>query len=72
MNDVFIRGLGLPLKIKGVTVLDNNGDYNVYINVNLSYDVQKKATKHEIKHIKSEHFYDFNPVIHNELEANAI
>lgn len=71
MDDVFIRGLELPLKVKGVTVLDNNGDYNVYINVLLSADVQKNATVHEIKHIKKNHFYDFNPVIHNELEATS-
>jgi hypothetical protein len=68
---VFIRGLELPLKVKGVTVLDNNGDYNVYINVLLSDDVQKRTTRHELIHIKKEHFYDFEPVVHNELEANA-
>jgi hypothetical protein len=25
-----------------------------------------------LKHIKSEHFYDYEPVVYNELEANAI
>lgn len=72
MGDIFIRGIELPLTVKGVTVLDSDGNYNVYINILLSYDTQRKATKHEIKHIKKEHFYDFEPVIHNELEANAI
>lgn len=72
MGDIFIRGIELPLTVKGVTVLDENGDYNVYINVLLSFDVQQKATKHELKHIRKEHFYDFEPVIHNELEANAV
>lgn len=38
----------------------------------LSYDTQQKAAKHELKHITSEHFYDYEPVVHNELEANAI
>ena len=71
MGNIFIRGLALPLKVKGVTVLDNNGDYNVYINVLLSDDVQKRTTRHELIHIKKEHFYDFEPVVHNELEANA-
>lgn len=71
MGDIFIRGLKLPLTVKGATVLDENGDYNVYINILLSVEIQKKATKHELKHIKKEHFYNFDPVIHNELEANA-
>lgn len=72
MNDIFIRGIELPLTIKGVTVLDADGNFNVYINILQSYDVQQKAAKHELKHIQSEHFYDFQPVIYNELEANAI
>ena len=72
LSEIYIRGIELPLKVKGVTVLDSDGNFNVYINILLSYDTQRKATKHEISHIKKEHFYDFNPVIHNELEANAV
>ena len=72
LGDIFIRGLELPLTVKGVTVLDCDGNFNVYINILLSYETQRNATKHEIKHIKKDHFYDFEPVIHNELEANAI
>lgn len=52
----FIRGLELPLTVRGVTVLDEDGNYNVYINILLSYDTQQKAAKHELKHITSEHF----------------
>ena len=72
MGDIFIRGIELPLTVKGVTVLDSDGNFNVYINILLSYATQQKATQHEIRHIKKDHFYDFEPVIHNELEANAI
>lgn len=72
MNDIYIRGIELPVKVKGVTVLDENGDFNVYINITLSYATQKRTTNHEVKHIKLEHFYNFEPVIYNELEANAI
>lgn len=71
MDEIYIRGIEFPLKVKGVTVLDCNGDYNVYINKLLSDELQKKATKHEIRHIKKDHFYNFEPVIHNELEANV-
>lgn len=72
LGDIFIRGIELPLTVKGVTVLDCDGNFNVYINILLSYETQRNATKHEIKHIKKDHFYDYEPVIHNELEANAI
>lgn len=71
MGDIFIRGLELPLSIEGATVLDADGNYNVYINTLLSFETQKKTARHELIHIKREHFYDFEPVIHNELEANA-
>lgn len=72
LGDIFIRGIEMPLTVRGVTVLDDEGNYNVYINILLSYETQKSAAKHEIMHIKKEHFYDFEPVIHNELEANAM
>jgi hypothetical protein len=72
LGDIFIRGIELPLTVKGVTVLDSDGNFNVYINTLLSYDTQQKAARHEIRHIKKDHFYDFNPVVHNELEANTI
>ena len=71
MGEIFIRGLELPPTINGVTVLDADGNYNVYINTALGYNAQRKAARHELAHIRKDHFYDFNPVIHNELEANA-
>lgn len=70
MGEIFVRYIKLPLKVKGVTVLDEDGNYNVYINILQSYAVQYRAVNHEIKHIKLEHFYDYEPVIHNEREAN--
>lgn len=72
MGNIYIRGLPLPIKIKGVTVVDCDGNFNVYINTALSRDTQLKATEHELKHIKLDHFYDYEPVIVNELEANAV
>ncbi len=71
MDKFFIRGLELPLTVKGATVLDSDGNYNVYINILLSDEAQLKAVEHEITHIIKEHFYDYEPVVHNELEANA-
>lgn len=71
MNDIFIRGIKLPPRVRGVTVIDDNSDFNVYINTLLSYETQRKAKKHELMHILKDHFYDSEPVIYNEMEANA-
>lgn len=70
MGDIFIRGIHFPLTIEGATALDSDGNYNVYINTLLSEKTQKRTIRHELNHIRKEHFYDYEPVIHNELEAN--
>jgi Zn-dependent peptidase ImmA (M78 family) len=71
MENIIIRGIELPPKIKGVTVIDDEGDYNVYINTLLSPEVQKRTQKHELAHIIKDHFYNYDPVVINEIEANA-
>ena len=71
MESIIVRGIELPPKIKGVTVIDGEGDYNVYINTLLSPEAQKRAQKHELTHIIKDHFYNYGPVIINEMEANA-
>ena len=52
MDDIHVRLLKLPSTVYGVTVRDENGDFNVYINSNLSASAQDRALKHEMKHIK--------------------
>ena len=71
MESIIVSGIELPPKIKGVTVIDGEGDYNVYINTLLSPEAQKRAQKHELTHIIKDHFYNYDPVIINEMEANA-
>ena len=71
MESIIVRGIELPPKIKGVTVIDVEGDYYVYINTLLSPEAQKRAQKHELTHIIKDHFYNYDPVIINEMEANA-
>ena len=55
MDNVYVRLDDMPPKIKGYVVLDENGDYNVYINKGLSYDQQMKALAHEVIHIDNQH-----------------
>lgn len=66
---IIIRHISLPSSVLGVTLPDENGDFNVYINSNISDQKQKEAVEHEIKHIELDHFYNDDPVELNELEA---
>lgn len=70
MDEVICRLIGLPAKVNAVTVVDDNGDFNIYINANLSYEEQKKAYRHETRHIRKNHFFTQKAVKDCELEAN--
>ena len=50
VEDIYIRGIKLPPTVRGVVVVDENGDYNIYINNLLNYEMQLKTAEHEIKH----------------------
>lgn len=71
MEIIFIRGIEFPPTVKGVTTIDSDGNYNIYINLLLSDEAKKKTLDHELIHIKKCHFENYDPVIVNELEANA-
>ena len=58
MNEIIVRIIDLPYWVKGQTILDQNGNYNIYINARLSAEEQKKAYNHELNHINNQ---DFDP-----------
>ncbi len=53
---VFVREIKMPLTIRAFTIPDANGDFNVYINEDLSDSAKKKAFEHEKAHIKRNDF----------------
>ena len=57
MNDIFVRFLPLPPRVNGITVIDENADYNVYLNSRLDGYRSRKAYLHELEHIRSGHFW---------------
>ena len=72
MNDVFIRRVGgFPRSIEAVTVVDSNGDYNVLLNSAIPQSRQRKAFRHELAHIRLNHFESHEPLRINELEAGV-
>lgn len=57
MGDIFIRFVCFPtLRVYGATALDENGDYNIFIDERLSNDMKLETYKHEVLHIKKNHF----------------
>ena len=70
MNQIFVRGIEMPGSVRGVTAMVQD-DFFVFINSCLSPEAQKEATLHEVRHIKLEHFYNQDPVIINEFEAQG-
>lgn len=70
MNNVLVRELNFPIEIEGVIVVDNNGDYNIYINSNLSDEKKKETLDHELRHLQCDHHYIDVPIVQAENEAN--
>ncbi len=46
----------MPLTIRAFTIPDANGDFNIYINKDLSDSTKKKALEHEKAHISRNDF----------------
>lgn len=59
MGDIFVRLVQLPtLRTYGLTQVDENHDYNVYIDERLSDETRLRTFLHELRHITCGHFRD--------------
>lgn len=68
---IYVREISLPIHIKGVTVPNEDGTFDVYINADLSDCCKILALKHELRHINLDHFYKpCEPIGAEELAAN--
>jgi len=52
-----VRYINLPCSVRGLTVMDNENFYNIYINARLSLTHQHDALMHELEHINRNDFY---------------
>lgn len=69
----YVRLIPLPASIDGVTVPNDDGTFDIYLNSNLCEARQKDRLQHEIKHILEDHFYQENKTVSElEQEANGI
>lgn len=69
--DYFVRLVELPRTVNGVTLPNDDGTFDIYLNSLLTEDEQKTALEHEIEHIRQDHFYnDVKPLRQIEAEAD--
>ena len=72
MTDTYIRLVSLPPKVEGVTVPNDDGSFDVYINSRLSPTRQQETLEHELRHIRHEHFYLDMPVENMERQEMVL
>lgn len=61
MDNIILRYIALPIKIKGLTVQDEEGDYNIYLNTRYTFEANQQTLQHEMMHITN---HDFNKLLH--------
>ena len=47
--EYFVRYLDLPIKVEGVTIPNDDGAFDIYINKNIPPAVREDVLKHEIR-----------------------
>lgn len=68
-NYIYVRMVHLPDAIRAVTLPNDDGSFDIYINNALPELLQNRALEHELRHINMNHFYNEDPVTQNETEA---
>ena len=71
MTDTFVRLIPLPVKVEGVTLPNDDGSYDIYINSQLSPSMQQATLEHELRHIRRGHFEADMPVSRMERQADG-
>jgi len=71
MTDTYVRLVPLPPRVEGVTLPNDDGSFDIYINSRLSPALQQQTLEHELRHIRHEHFYLDMPVERMERQADG-
>ena len=71
MTDYTVRLVALPRSVEGVTVPNDDGSFDIYINSRLSEGRRQSVLEHELRHIRLEHFYLDMPVELMERQADG-
>lgn len=71
MPEHYVRLISLPIKVEGVTLPNDDGSFDIYINSRLSPQRRQKVLEHELRHIQNDHFYLDMPVSTMEKQADG-
>ena len=72
LDDIIVRSITLPLKIKGVTITSPDGYYNIYINDRYPVEMMNKILKHELSHVTNYDFDNFDDIKFIEKRASGV
>lgn len=71
MIDYYVRTVALPITVEGVSVPNDDGTFDIYINSRLTREKQEEALAHELRHLEAEHFYVDIPLRVAEQQADT-
>ena len=71
MTDYYMRLVELPRRVEGVSVLNSDGSFDIYINSLLPPGKRQEVLEHELSHIRREHFYLDMPISLMERQAEG-
>ena len=67
--DYFVRLVELPAAVEGVTVPNDDGSFDIYLNSRMGEERRRAKLEHELEHIRRDHFYRAGSVAMKEAEA---
>lgn len=71
--EYYVRLVELPPTVEGVTIPNDDGTFEIYLNSLLCETRRAECLEHEIRHIKKDHFYnDIQPIEEIECEADGL
>ena len=71
MIDYYVRTVALPITVEGVSVPNDDGTFDIYINARLPQEKQEEVMAHELRHLEAEHFYVDIPLRVAEQQADT-
>ena len=71
MLEYYVRLVSLPRAVEGVSVPNDDGSFDIYLNSRLSPQQREETLEHELRHLKQEHFYLDLPLSRMERQADG-
>lgn len=68
--DINVRFITLPLSVEGVSIPNDDGTFDIYINAIFDEEKRKAILMHELTHLHKDHFYIDLSIHQIESEAN--